>query len=256
MTKSVVHHLAEALARSKSAVVFTGAGMSTESGLPDFRSSTGLWGRYRPEELASTDALNRNFEEFAAFYRKRIEALDGVQPNSGHRILADWEKRGLLKGIITQNVDGLHQAAGSRSVHELHGTLREVRCQDCGASFPAATYRSTVRCPSCSGKLRAGVVLFGEMLPEKAFASAVALASKSDLFIVLGSSLLVSPANMLPQRAKQGGAAFYIVNATETPLDFLADGVYHGSIGEALAQIDALLSQEPKRGIPGAENER
>ncbi|HPE67648.1 MAG TPA: Sir2 family NAD-dependent protein deacetylase, partial [Synergistales bacterium] len=127
--REIAEKLARAMEASKQTVVFTGAGMSTESGLPDFRSSNGLWGKYRPENLASVDALNRNFENFAAFYRQRIATLGEVRPNKGHLILAEWEKRGLVSAIITQNVDGLHHAAGSRVVHELHGTLREVRCQ-------------------------------------------------------------------------------------------------------------------------------
>ena len=135
--RTIVNSLAEKLLKSKKTVVFTGAGMSTESGLPDFRSPSGLWGKYRPEELASIEALNRNFENFAAFYRNRMDTLDEVRPNKGHLILAEWEKRGLVSAVVTQNVDGLHQAAGSKNIYELHGTLRDLRCQKCGAVFPA-----------------------------------------------------------------------------------------------------------------------
>ncbi|HCL78860.1 MAG TPA: NAD-dependent protein deacylase [Synergistaceae bacterium] len=249
---TVAANLAKKMASSRSTIVFTGAGMSTESGLPDFRSSKGLWGQYSPEELASTEALNRNFENFAAFYGERVKALGGIEPNRGHRILADWERRGLVQAIVTQNVDGLHQAVGSRAVYELHGTLREVRCQSCSSVFPAEGYESRARCGSCGGKLRPAVVLFGEMLPERTLSESIDLASTCELFIVLGSSLLVSPANMLPERAKRNGGALYIVNNTETPLDGMADGVIHTSIGEVLAEVDGLLAEEghPATGTP------
>lgn len=241
---TIAANLARTMASSRSTVVFTGAGMSTESGLPDFRSPKGLWGRYSPEELASTEALNRNFENFAAFYGERVKAMGGIEPNRGHRILADWERRGLVQAIVTQNVDGLHQAAGSQRVYELHGTLREVRCQSCASVFPAEGYESKARCGACGGKLRPAVVLFGEMLPERALSESMDLASTCGLFIVLGSSLLVSPANMLPERAKRNGGALYIVNNTATPLDGMADGVIHASIGEVLAEVDGLLPKE------------
>jgi NAD-dependent deacetylase len=239
--KETAEKLAHAIAASKETVVFTGAGMSTESGLPDFRSSNGLWGKYRSEDLASVDALNRNFESFAAFYRQRIATLGEVRPNKGHLILAEWEKRGLVSAIITQNVDGLHHAAGSTVVHELHGTLREVRCQKCGHVRPASTYADETACGQCGGRMRPAVVLFGEMLPEEALSESVKLASSCSLFLVLGSSLTVSPANMLPEQAKRHGAALYIVNNTPTHLDDLADAVAKASIGEMLAAVDDLL---------------
>ncbi|MDI9371239.1 MAG: NAD-dependent deacylase [Synergistaceae bacterium] len=239
--ENTVKKLADAIAASREMAVFTGAGMSTESGLPDFRSSDGLWKKYRPEELASIDALNRNFGEFASFYRQRIATLGEVQPNRGHLVLADWERRGLVKGIITQNVDGLHHAAGSTVVHELHGTLREVRCQSCGHVRPASTFADEAECDKCGGKMRPGVVLFGEMLPEDTLQASSELASSCGVFLVLGSSLTVSPANMLPERARRSGAKLFIVNKTPTHLDSLADGVIRTSIGETLASVDELI---------------
>lgn len=249
MDKTVIG-LAEALSRSRKTVVFTGAGMSTESGLPDFRSPSGLWGTFRPEELASTDALNRNFENFTAFYRERMEAIGGVKPNRGHCILAEWEKTGIITAVVTQNVDGLHQAAGSGNVHELHGTLREVRCQKCGGISPAGRYSSASRCRKCGGRLRPAVVLFGEMLPEETLSAGMELASSCSLFIVLGSSLSVSPANILPERAKRNGALLYIVNNTPTPLDGMADGVIRRSIGGVLEECDAFLRRGGENVFP------
>jgi len=239
-----IEKLAHALLNSSSTVVFTGAGMSTESGLPDFRSPGGLWGKYRPEDLASTDALNRNFEQFAAFYRQRMETLGEVRPNSGHLTLAEWERKGLVSAVVTQNVDGLHQAAGSKTVHELHGTLRKVRCQSCGREFPAERFSSETTCAQCGGKLRPAVVLFGEMLPEKTLDEAMELAASCSLFLVLGSSLAVSPANILPERAKRHGAGLFIVNNTPTHLDFTADGVIRDSIGHVLSVADEILQKK------------
>lgn len=241
--QKIVNSLAEKLLKSKKTVIFTGAGMSTESGLPDFRSPSGLWGKYRPEELASIEALNRNFENFAAFYRSRMDTLDEVRPNKGHMILAEWEKRGLVSAIVTQNVDGLHQAAGSENIYELHGTLRDLRCQRCQAVYPAQNYSQDSLCEKCGGKLRPAVVLFGEMLPEDTLSDAFDLAASSDVFIVLGSSLTVSPANLLPERAKRNGAALFIVNRTPTPLDSLADGLLSASIGEVLSAVDEKLQE-------------
>jgi NAD-dependent deacetylase len=239
--KNTIDSLARALIGSRSTVVFTGAGMSTESGLPDFRSSDGLWGKFRPEELASTEALNRNFDNFVTFYRSRIDSMGGVKPNRGHEILAEWEGKGLLEAVVTQNVDGLHQAAGSENVLELHGTLRRVRCQACGTEYPAGDYASRTDCAKCGGKLRPAVVLFGEMLPEDALSESMRLSASCSLFIVLGSSLAVSPANMMPERAKRGGGALYIINRTPTPLDGIADGVIRASIGEVLSAVDGLI---------------
>lgn len=247
--REIAEKLARAMAASKRTVVFTGAGMSTESGLPDFRSSSGLWGKYRPEDLASVDALNRNFENFAAFYRQRIATLGEVRPNKGHLILAEWERRGLVSAIITQNVDGLHHAAGSQAVHELHGTLREVRCQQCGLVRPASTFAEETECGQCGGRMRPAVVLFGEMFPEKALSESAALASTCSVFLVLGSSLTVSPANMLPERAKRHGAALYIINNTATHLDEIADGVARASIGEMLSAVDDLLSGATEKAV-------
>lgn len=239
-----IEALAKAIEGARSTAVFTGAGMSTESGLPDFRSSQGLWGKYRPEDLASIDALNRNFDNFVDFYRKRISTLGEVKPHRGHELIARWEDRGLVSGVITQNVDGLHQAAGSKTVYELHGALKKVRCQSCGREYESDSFSDQANCEACGGKLRPGVVLFGEMLPEDALSSAIALAETCDLFLVLGSSLAVSPANYLPERAKRKGAGLYIVNRDPTPLDYMADGVINDSIGKVLEEVEIIIGIE------------
>ena len=238
---------------ARNAVIFTGAGMSTEStpidpnstesGLPDFRSNGGLWRNNRRfEELASTEALAHSYDEFVAFYRWRIEELAKYQPHEGHAVLARLEAAGRIQGVVTQNVDGFHHRAGSQRVHELHGSLRVVRCQRCGDEAPAQTFLADPTLCACGGKRRPGVVLFGEMLPADALDAADALARNADLFVVLGSSLLVSPANMFPQLAKAAGAKLVIVNRDRTPLDPLADLVVRDSIRDVLVGVEAALA--------------
>ncbi|NLI95227.1 MAG: NAD-dependent deacylase [Synergistaceae bacterium] len=224
-------------------VVLSGAGMSTESNLPDFRSRQGLWARFDPARLATDWAMENRPDEFYAFYRMRVESLLAASPNQGHRVLAEWERRGLLSAIVTQNVDGLHQAAGSRRVVELHGSLRTVRCRTCGAAYPGAALLEGPFCPACGGRIRPNVVLFGENLPESALEEAERLASTAGLFAVLGSSLAVSPANSLPGIAAACGAKVAIVNREETPFDKKADLVIRAGIGEVLSEIDRVVSE-------------
>ena len=235
--------LARLLAAHRPAVVFTGAGMSTESGLPDFRSNGGLWKQNRRfEELASREALESDYDEHVAFYRWRIEMLAGHAPNDGHRVIADWQQRGLVSTIVTQNVDGFHTRAGADGVLELHGTLANVRCDRCGDEQPAAAFLEAagLAC-ACGGKRRPGVVLFGESLPTATLRAAWMAAERASLFIVLGSSLAVAPANLLPEAAAAAGAPLVIVNRDPTPLDQRASLVIHASIGETLRAADRLL---------------
>ncbi len=238
-----LERIAECLTVGKTAVL-TGAGMSTTSGLPDFRGKDGLWKNRDPRLLASISAMDNNRDEFVEFYRHRIRMLQGVEPNAGHRILAGWERAGLLKGIITQNVDGLHQAAGSEKVHELHGSLKVVRCSSCRAQYDSGVFLERADCPECGGMLRPGVVLFGEMLPEGPMEAAGDLSETASCFLVLGSSLEVSPANGYPMIAKRSGARLFIINMTPTPLDHLADEVIHADIVGALGEIDLRVNSE------------
>jgi NAD-dependent deacetylase len=237
--------IASWLTNSRKTVVLTGAGMSTESGLPDFRSPrTGLWARFNPSELATVDALHHRHESFVEFYQYRIRTLQQCQPHNGHRLLADWEQRGIVRTIVTQNVDGFHQQAGSQCVIELHGSLRTVHCQQCGQKQPSHVYLHGVLTCECGGVLRPSVVLFGEPLPERTITQAWEEARQADLFLVLGSSLQVSPANQLPFVAKQNGAKLVIINWEPTELDHLADAVIHQrKIGEVLKEIDQQLTE-------------
>lgn len=221
-------------------VVFTGAGMSTESGLPDFRSQDkGLWQKNDPARLASTEALNHHVEEFIAFYRERVLGVKEYGPNKGHRVLAEWERNGKVKSVITQNVDGFHQLAGSSQVAELHGTLQQLHCEACRHEYDSEEDVKKAFYCACGGVLRPSVVLFGERLPEEAFEMALRETEKADLFIVLGSSLTVTPANQFPLLAKENGARLVIVNQEETPHDPHADLVIQDrKIGELLQKLN------------------
>jgi NAD-dependent deacetylase len=235
--------LVDLLEKSNYIVVYTGAGMSTESGLPDFRSAnTGLWEKEDPTKIASTEALNRDVEKFFQFYRERVLGVKDCKPHKGHDILAKWEKDGLIQSIITQNVDGFHSEAGSKNVMELHGTLQKVHCETCKKEYGNEMYESESFYCECGGKLRPSIVLFGEGLPEETFMRAVQESENADLFIVLGSSLTVTPANQFPLIAKENGAKLLIVNMDPTHFDELADVVINDKrIGEVLSEIDRHL---------------
>lgn len=236
--------LAKLLTAAKHTIVYTGAGMSTESGLPDFRSkSRGLWTKFNPKELANVEALIQRPEEFTAFYQQRLSEINMYQPHIGHKILAKWEASGLINGIITQNVDGFHHDAGSQNIMELHGTFRSFHCHQCRKVYGRGAYLAgTITCISCGSIIRPGIVLFGEALPERIFTKAKQASIDADLFIVLGSSLSVTPANTFPLKAKENGAALVIINYEETPFDMYADHIIQDqSIKEVLMKVHAII---------------
>ncbi|TMV45792.1 NAD-dependent deacylase [Paenibacillus mesophilus] len=236
--------LAKLLMESQAAVIFSGAGMSTESGLQDFRSADrGMWNHRNPIELADIEAIDSNRSEFVRFYQWRIQEMNSHQPNDGHRILASWERRGLIKGVITQNVENYHEQAGTSSIAKLHGDLGTLRCMKCNKQYESRMYlepHALTAC-NCGGFIRPNVVLFGEMLPRASLQFAGALMEDVELFIVLGSSLRVSPANQFPKQAKANGAKLVIVNHDPTPFDSYADLVLNMSIGELLRKTDEEL---------------
>lgn len=217
--------------------------MSTESGLPDFRSAkTGMWSGINPLQLASVDAMENNRKEFIKFYTKRIHDLLEVKPHVGHEILAKWEQNGIIQSIITQNVDGFHQAAGSKNVAELHGSLRKCHCNTCKKVYSYEDFYNGHHTCDCGGFIRPSVVLFGENLNEEVLLKAEVESNQADLFIVLGSSLSVSPANWFPLSAKRNNANLVIVNNDPTEYDEYADLVINNQkIGEVLGGIDKEL---------------
>src|SRR5690606_14553189 len=247
----MAHPLIQELGRVQRLVALTGAGMSTESGLPDFRSQQGLWRQHSPEELASVEALRRNALQFYEFYRFRLQLLDNVAPNPGHHALVELEKEGRLQCIVTQNVDGLHAAAGSRNVAEIHGSLRKARCHDCGRPHSADILKRPVRSLAelprceCGGLIRPGVVLFGEALPENALSQAIEAVANCDALLVIGTSLQVYPPASLPQIALDHGARLWIINLAPTPYDASADLVVREKAGEVMSEI---INQGKSRG--------
>ncbi len=233
-----MEQVAKWLQQSKKTVVLTGAGMSTESGIPDFRSKSGWWRNIDPATVATVEALTNDYDLFHAFYSARFAALNGCEPHAGHSILADWEQRGLIARVATQNVDGLHKAAGSQNIDELHGSLHRVRCQQCGKQATTEQFLAKEPCPNCGGRLRPGIVLFGETLPQNAWNQALYTIETADVVLVIGTSLQVYPVNQLPKMT--GGKLVYI-NQEAAGYEKEFDLVIQGSAKEILQQVNSYL---------------
>ena len=239
-----VERLAELLRERQPCVVLTGAGISTESGIPDFRSAEGIWTRYDPAEVAHIDAFRRDPARVWEFYGLRLAAVGQAEPNAGHRALARLEEQGWIRAVITQNVDGLHRRAGSRVVVEVHGSLREAECVQCRVRVPMSDAVASLplpRCPECGEILKPGVVMFGELLPAPAIERAQELAAEAGLLLVVGSSLEVHPVANLPEETLAAGGALAIVNRGGTPWDSRAEVVLHGGAGRTLSALAAAL---------------
>src|SRR5450432_216032 len=237
------------LAAAERVVALTGAGISAESGVPTFRDAqTGLWAKYRPEELATPEAFRKQPKLVWDWYQWRRALVAQAEPNLGHRALSELEQLVPEFSLLTQNVDGLHQRTGSRRVIELHGNIFDTLCFDEGT--PVLTWDEDgavpPRCPRCAGLLRPGVVWFGEPLPAAALASAFRAAAECQLLLSIGTSSLVHPAARLPYDAKAAGALIVEINQADTPLSERADYVLRGSAGEILPQLVARL-RESKR---------
>ena len=241
--------IAQWLRDAKSAVVLTGAGISTESGIPDFRSPGGVWSKYR---TVYYDDFMRDADERHEYWRQKAEAhreFADAEPNAGHRVLAKWEQTGRLRGVVTQNIDGLHQLAGSENVLELHGTAREAECEDCHARFPIGPlveeFFATDAPPPCSacsgGRLKHATISFGQALPADVLRDAAQWHHQAELCLVLGSSLVVHPAADLPAATLRAGGRLVIINRDSTPYDGHAEEVVHAPLGEALGAIDELI---------------
>jgi NAD-dependent deacetylase len=233
-----VSQLATLLRERQPCVVLTGAGISTESGIPDFRSPTGIWAQYDPMEYATIDAFRRDPVKVWEFYALRLDALAQAEPNVGHLALAELERRGLVQAVVTQNIDGLHQRGGSQEVIEVHGSIRSAECLACGAEAPLD--RPMPSCPRCGELMKPGVVMFGELLPEWAMARATELARAAGLLLVVGSTLEVYPVAGLPEETLSAGGALAIVNRGPTPYDGRADLKVDAGAGETLAALATL----------------
>lgn len=232
-----INTLKEWIKESKYTVLLTGAGMSTESGIPDFRSKDGLWKKVDPMKLASIQTLNNDYDTFYEFYKARSEKLSNIRPHKGYDILAKWERDGFIDSIITQNVDDFHLIAGNKNVYRLHGSLNEFRCSVCEKSGDKKDFIDKKPCKKCGENLRPNVVLFGEGLPEDDFSSAIEEVKKAELVIVIGTSLSVFPVSQLPDLTS--GKKVYINKEIRDANGF--ELIIQGSAGELLDRIDRIL---------------
>ena len=226
------------LSEAKMATALTGAGISTESGIPPFRGKGGLWEKYDPMEVAHIDAF------WNLFFKDMKDVLDKATPSDSHKGLAKLEELGILKTIITQNVDGLHQMAGNSDVIEFHGNMAWQRCMECDTHFKTSRVEITEippRC-DCGGILRPNAVLFGEMIPQEALWRSRQVATDCDVMLVIGTSAVVQPAALMPVVAKESGAKVIEINPERTPLtDDISDYLIKGTAGEVMNRIVADL---------------
>ncbi len=230
-------------------MVLTGAGISVPSGIPDFRTpGTGLWENVDPMEVAHIDAWRRDPDRFWEFYGQRFASLIDTRPNRAHEVVAELERRGAVRGVITQNIDRLHGMAGSERVVEVHGSIEWSRCMLCGGRVELETVVELLEagtgapeCAACVSPLKPDVVLFGELLPDEAMAEAQALAAEADLMICIGSSLTVYPVAGLPGLTQAGGGKLALVTEGETPYDGDAEVKLDGDVVEELEAVLAAL---------------
>jgi NAD-dependent deacetylase len=242
-----INKVAAMIAAAKRIVIFTGAGVSTESGIPDFRSPGGLWTRFDPDDF-TIDKFLSSGETRKKMWKILLEGglMADAQPNAAHYAIAELEKMGKLSSVITQNVDNLHQKAGNSPalVHELHGNMQWLLCLDCGEKYPveimiqnSPSEDYVPECRNCGGILKPDVIFFGEALPQKVLTQATYKSQLCDLFIVIGSSLVVYPAAYMPQYAKRARAGVVIINIGPTQQDDLADVIINHSAGETMTKI-------------------
>ena len=239
--------LAALIRRAQPCVVLTGAGVSTASGIPDFRSPTGLWAEFDPLEYASLRTFRADPEKVWRFYAPRFSMLTTAEPNAAHLAIAELERRGLVAAVVTQNIDLLHERAGSRDVVEVHGSIRTCSCPGCGLRQPLERVLALLgespapRCPECERVLKPDVVFFGELLPAAAIDRAYELARAAGLLLVVGSALEVHPVAALPLEALQAGGRLAIVNRGATPYDTRADLRIDADAGDTLRSVVAAL---------------
>jgi len=244
-----VERLVTLLRERRPCLVLTGAGVSTESGIPDFRSPSGIWADFDPLEYATVDAFRADPVKVWRFYGPRFSMLIEAQPNPAHLALAELERIGLVETIVTQNIDLLHVRAGSRDVIEVHGSIRSATCPGCGRSYALPDLLRLLNgspapaCPECGAVLKPDVVFFGELLPEDAIDRAFELARKAELLLAVGSTLEVYPVAALPLETLRAGGTLAIVNRGPTALDNRASVRIEGSAGPVLTEVAVRLGQ-------------
>ncbi|MBD3405388.1 MAG: NAD-dependent protein deacylase [Candidatus Lokiarchaeota archaeon] len=244
MSIDAIEKARKLIQKSQKISAFTGAGISVDSGIPDFRSEGGLWERYDPYEYATYDGFLSDPSKFWTMGQELAEVILKADPNPAHDALATLEKSGKIVGIITQNIDNLHQRAGNSHVIELHGNYLKAYCMKCKKEYVGETIHRRVAngdippyCDECDGVLKSEAILFGEPLPENAMANAIEVCKKSDLMLVIGTSLQVYPAAYLPQLAKNNGAKVILVNLEGTNRDGVADILLRGRAAKILPEI-------------------
>ena len=253
---SKIKKFAQIILDAKNIVALTGAGMGTESGIADFRSpGTGLWEKVNPDEFASIHSYVSNPKKNLDFMLELGMAIFKAKPNKGHKALTKLQKLDKLNGILTQNIDGLHQKAHSKNVVELHGTAYEAICMGCGNIYPITIMIDQVRngeysplCKACTGLLKPNAIFFGEPLRSETLSQADKLIEECDLLIVLGSSLLIYPVAFYPRKALSLGAKLAIINIQETDIDASADVVIHNKIGDVFPLIVSIVKNEIEEG--------
>jgi len=252
MGANEIKKAARSIYEAEKIVVFTGAGISTESGIPDFRSPGGIWSQYNADDL--TYQKFRADEKYRKIYweydRARYPAMKDAVPNAAHDAIVEIEKSGRLSALVTQNIDGLHQKAGSSpdKVYELHGTVREISCLDCHTRWPREEITDEMDregievayCRLCGGPLKCATIAFGQSLPQDVLEKSFSHARNCDLFLIAGSSLVVQPAASLPLEAKRAGARLILVNLSHTPYDELMDIIIEGKAGPVM---DAIMAE-------------
>ena len=247
--KAKLEKAAEILVNSEYLVAFTGAGISAESGVPTYRGEDGLWNKYDPEKTATLSGFKDDPDKFWGFIRDMAVAGD-ISPNPAHQVLADWEENNILQAIITQNIDLLHQQAGSEEVLELHGSLQTAECYGCGRKYNWQWIEEKLEeneipvCKDCgSKKIKPNVVFFGEMLPQDTIRAAEQEARKCEVMLVIGSSLAVHPAASLPARARQTGAQLIYVNADKGERPELFDVILEGKAGKVIPEMHEKIQK-------------
>ena len=233
-----INQLVEWLQSSDKTVVLTGAGMSRESGIPHFWTKSGWWRGINPATIANVITLEDNYDLFHAFYSARLDAVRDVKPHEGHLVLADWEAIGLIERIATQNVEGLHRKVGNITVDQLHGSIHSIRCHDCGSRANEQAFLDKEPCKVCGGKLRPGVALFGEVLPQDVWNETMQAIQTADLIICIGTDLKVYPMYRLPHISR-GKLVYINSDVSDLGIDF--DLVIEGSVKEILKKADEVV---------------
>ena len=254
MQEGAINRAVQDILTAKKTIVLTGAGISVESGIPDFRSDQGLWSKYDPEEYAHIDAFRAQPEKVWGMLKEMMELIIKAKPNPAHRGLALLEEMGFLSSVITQNVDGLHQAAGNKRVIEFHGTHRTLSCLNCGLKRDISMFsleQLPSKCPTCEALLKPDVIFFGEPIPREAYAMAYSEARSCDLVMVIGTSAAVQPAADIPRVAKTYGATVTEINVEETFLtDRVADYTILGpcavTIPEIVKRVEVKKEEEKR----------